>query len=178
MADPARIAAELIVSQRTAFAVAADGVDHCILFTRIAIDVARQRGVRARPLAVSVELRGDRDPSPFLLGVEGRLPEDAPEDAWDGHLVAIFDGRLMVDLAIDTATKYELGLAPEPFVEAVAPDFISGGEIELPVGGGVARYRAHPDRRDYRSLPAWEPGSPEQIAKLADALLWHPERGI
>jgi hypothetical protein len=179
MADPARIAAELIVSQRTAFALAADGVDHCILFTRIAVDVARQRGVRARALAVSVELRGDRDPStPFLLGVEGHLPEDAPEDAWDGHLVAIFDGRLMVDLAIDSATNAELGIRPEPFVEAASPEFVVGGEIELPVEGGIARYRAHPERRDYRNLPAWEPGSPEQIATLADALLWHPDRGI
>lgn len=173
-------AAELLVAHRDALASAVGGeTDHCILFTRIAVDVARKRGVLARPLAVSVELRSSRQPDvPFLLGFKESLPQNAPLDAWDGHLVAILDRRLMVDLSIDSATSPELGIKPTAFAVEVSRDFITGGELEVRIEGGVARYRAHPDRVDFRELPAWRPGSPEQIAALADALLWHPEQGI
>lgn len=147
--------------------------DHCILFTRIALDVCRQRGVRARALPVSVEITADADPEDsVLLGFEGRIPDDAPEDFWDGHLVAILDGRLLVDLSIDSISRPELGVKPEPFVTEVSRGFLSGGVVDLMVRGGRARYHAHPERKDYRGLPAWESGPQDKVAELADALLW------
>lgn len=148
-------------------------VDHCILFTRIAVDVCRQRGVRARPLPVSVEITTDADPEALvLLGVEGRIPEGAPEDFWDGHLVAILESRLLVDLSIDSISRPDLGVEPEPFMTEVPQEFASGGTVDLVVRGGRARYHAHPERKDYRDLPAWQPGPQRKVAEMADALLW------
>jgi hypothetical protein len=149
------------------------GIDHCILFTRIAVDVCRERGVRAKALPVSVEITAAADPeASILLGFEGQRPADAPDDVWDGHLVAILDGRLLVDLSIDSIVRPELGVDPEPFVAEVPPEFVSGGTVDLPVRGGRARYRAQPKRKDYRDLPAWEQAMQDEIVRLADALLW------
>ena len=174
MTDPARIAAELLVAQRNALSEGAGDANHCILFTRIAVDVARARGVRAKPLPVSVEVTGEG--GAFHIG--HGLPPGAPPDMWDGHLVAIFDRRLMVDLSIDQAKRPDLGLDPEPFVVDIPAGFLDGGTLAVPVGGGQAVYTAHPERTGYRQLPAWEPGTPEQIARLADAFLWDSRRRL
>lgn len=178
--DPARIAAELLIAHRQALLKATGGeADHCVLFTRVAVDVCRERGVLAKPLVVSVEFRGDAEPDGTLhYGFAGRIPEGAPPDFWDGHLVAILDRRLMVDLSVDAAARPELGIAPVPFVAEVPTSFLEGGTFEVAVPGGSSRYFAHPSRKDFRDLPAWQPGSPEQTKKLADALLWHPKRRI
>jgi len=157
---------------------AAGGIDECILFTRMAVDVCRERGIRAKPLPVSVEMTATADPgTPVLLGFEGQRPPDAPDDYWDGHLVPILDGRLLVDLSIDSIARPEIDLEPEPFVAEVRPEFLAGGSLDLPVSGGQARYRAHPERRDYRDLPAWAQAKPDEIARLADALLWPAGHG-
>jgi hypothetical protein len=178
--DPALIAGELLVAQRQALLNLTDGErDHCVLFTRIAVDVCRERGVLAKPLVVSVEFRSDTEPDGMLqYGFAGKIPEDAPPDFWDGHLVAILDRRLMVDLSVDAAARPELGIAPVPFVAEVPSSFLVGGTFEIAVPEGSGRYFAHPNRKDFRDLPAWQQGSPEQTKKLADALLWHPERRI
>jgi hypothetical protein len=152
---------------------AAGGSGHCILFTRIAVDVCRERGVRARPLPVSVAITATADPeTPILLGFEGLRPKGAPDDYWDGHLVAILDGRLLVDLSIDSIARPEIGVEPEPLVAEVGPEFVAGGTVDLSVRGGHACYRAQPRRKDYRDLPAWERGEQHEIVRLADALLW------
>jgi hypothetical protein len=172
--DPARLAAEMLVAERSAIAHGVGGeIDHCILFTRIAVDVCRERGIRAKALPVFVAIAADAEPDTvILLGVEGQRPENAPEDFWDGHLVAILDRRLMLDLSIDSIARPELGVEPEPFVAEVLPEFVSGGTVDLLVRGGKARYTAQPERKDYRDLPAWEQATQSEIARLADALLW------
>lgn len=179
MIDRPRAAAELIIAARPAFvqAITEGETDHCVLFTRLAVDLARQRGIPARALPVTVELTGDRAPeTAFVLGAEGAVPEGAPPDTWDGHLVAIFDRRLMVDLSIDSATSTELGIAPAPFVIDVPPEFIQGAEpVTVDVNRGRAVYMPRPDRRDYRDTVAWQPTPPDEVAKLADHILWHPE---
>lgn len=87
--DPARIAAELLVARRSALAKALGSeIDHCVLFTRLAVDVCRARGIRARALPVSVEITANADSDVMiLLGSEGRVPKNAPDDFWDGHLL-------------------------------------------------------------------------------------------
>jgi hypothetical protein len=176
--DSARVAAELLVARRSALARATGGeIDHCILFTRMAVDVCRKRGIRAKALPVSVEITADADSEVLiLLGIKGQKPKDAPDDFWDGHLVAILDHRLLLDLSIDSIARPEIGVEPEPFVAEVSPDFATGGTVDLPVHGGRARYRAQPERKGYRDLPAWERGTEDQIAQLADALLWPSDR--
>jgi hypothetical protein len=154
------------------------GIDQCILFTRIAVDVCRERGIRARALPVSVEITATADPeTSILLGFKGQRPTDAPDDFWDGHLVAIIDGRLLLDLSIDSIARPELGVEPEPFVAEVLPEFISGGTVDLSIRGGQARYSAQPERKDYRDLPAWERATQNEITQLADALLWPEGHG-
>lgn len=177
--DPAQAAAELLVAHRPALARAVGGIDHCILFTRMAVDVCRKRGIGAKALPVSVAMTADADPEvKILLGIEGHEPKDAPDDLWDGHLVAILDRRLLLDLSIDSVARPELGLVPEPFVAEVSPDFAAGGTVNLPVRGGTVRYRAQPERKDYRDLPAWEQATDDEIARLADALLWPSDRRL
>lgn len=175
--DLPRIAADLLVAHRPALAEAAGGPDHCVLFTRMAVDACRERGVLARPLAVSVELRGEDQADPeFRLGFQGDVPMDAPPDFWDGHLVAVLDRRLMVDLSLDSATRPEFGFTPAPLVADVLPQFLEGGSMDVAIEGGTARYFANPDRKDYQDLPAWEQGTPDAIARLAEALLDPPRR--
>lgn len=144
----------------------------------MAVDVCRERGIRAKALPASVEITATSDPEDSItLGIEGQRPADAPDDFWDGHLVAILDGRLLVDLSIDSIARPELGVEPEPFVAEVPSEFVSGGTVDLPVRGGQAQYRAQPQRKDYRDLPAWEQAPPDEIARLADALLWPAGHG-
>lgn len=175
--DPARKAAELLVAHRPALSTATGGeVDQCVLFTRLAIDVCRERGILARPLAVSVELRGAEQGDPaFRLGFEGDRPEDAPPDFWDGHLVAVLDRRLMVDLSLDSANRVELRYAAAPLVAEVSTRFLEGGSMDVAIEGGSARYLADPGRKDFRELPGWKRASPDEIARLTDALLWRVE---
>lgn len=83
---------------------------------------------------MSVEITAIADPeTSILLGFEGQKPTDAPDDFWDGHLVAILDGHLLLYLSIDSIARPELGVEPEPFVAEVLPDFIAGGAFELPM---------------------------------------------
>lgn len=144
----------------------------------MAVDVCRERGIRAKALPVSVEITATADPEvSILLGIEGQRPADAPSDFWDGHLVAILDSRLLVDLSIDSIARPELGVEPDPFVAEVSLEFVSGGTVELPVRGGQAQYRAQPGRKDYRDLPAWKQATRDEISRLADALLWPAGHG-
>lgn len=162
------------MAHRPALVQATGGeVGHCILFTRIAVDVCRARGVPSKALPVSVEITADADhEAQILLGVEGQKPEDAPDDFWDGHLVAILDRRLLLDLSIDSIAGAEIGVQPEPFVVEVSAEFAAGGAVEIGIRGGRARYRAQPEREDFRNSPGWERGTDNQIERLADALLW------
>jgi len=79
-------------------------------------------------------------------------------------------GRPMLQYILDAC--YEAGVSRILLVVGHGKD-----EID-PVAGGEAIYTAQPGRTDYRELPAWEPGTPEQIARLADALLWDKRRRI
>jgi hypothetical protein len=143
----------------------ATGPAECILLTRIAVDVCRACGVLAKPLAVTVELHSDGDPDAIVrLGFPGDIEA---ENVWDGHLVCVADGRLLLDLTIDSMTAPEWGLHPQPFSESVDAAFIAGGQLVVPVTGGRAVYTALPERRDYRGEPKWEPLPPEKIGTLA-----------
>ena len=143
----------------------ATGPAECILLTRVAVDVCRACGVRAKPLAVTVEFHADRDPDALIrLGFPGDV---AGDDIWDGHLVCIADRRLLLDLTIDSMVWPEVGLYPVPFCEPVRGNFLAGGQMTLPVRGGRATYTALPERRDYRSEPKWEQWPTEKIDALA-----------
>lgn len=143
------------------------GTSECIRHTRIAVDVCHHWGVRARALPVAVEINAPGAPMPLRLGFEGDPVEDSrgAETIWDGHLVAMLDGRLMLDLTIDSMARPEFGLKPEPFVVRVPVKF---DRFEVDVDGGRAIYIATPDRTDYRTTPSWSPGlSDKESADMA-----------
>lgn len=142
------------------------GTSECIRHTRLAVDVCHYWGVRARALPVAVEINAPGAPMPLRLGFEGDpVEEDGGEEIWDGHVVAMLDGHLMLDLTIDSMARPEFGLKPVPFVVPAPAGF---ARLEVAVDGGQATYIATPDRIDYRTTPSWSPGlSDKECADMA-----------
>jgi hypothetical protein len=144
------------------------GDGQCIRLTRIAVDVCRLCGIRAKPLAVTVDFKSHTDPEALIrLGFPGDI---AGDDLWDGHLVCIVDGRLLLDLTIETMTWREVDLYPQPFCEPVEPDFLEGGAVTIPVNGGQANYSATPERQDFKDQPGWEEWPADKMQILAEKI--------
>jgi hypothetical protein len=129
---------------------AAYGPGRCIIATRIAIEVCRSRGVRAEPVAVSVDLR--RGIAEGRLGFE---PHGVPHGHWNAHLVAIVDGRRLLDLTLDTASSPTLGFHLRPIAIPAPPGFERGGIADAVVHGTMVRYEAHPEERGFLLLEDW-----------------------
>lgn len=81
-------------------------INHCILGTRVFIEVARYAGLDARPVPVGA-VAMNRAAEPYILA---RTPiEEWPDEAWSvgvyrgngmegpGHLVAVVDGNILVE---------------------------------------------------------------------------------
>lgn len=125
------------------------GPGRCIIATRIAVELAREAGMVATPLAVAVDLT-----SP---GVSGRLgfepPEMVPPGNWNGHLVCVLERRRLVDLTLDTANRP--GLDPRPVSLEIDDEFLAGGVAESRQDEIEIRYEAHPDERGFLKLEDW-----------------------
>ncbi len=140
---------DALLAERPAM-VAAYGLDSCIICTRIAVEIARGQGLRIEPLAVAVRLSKQGLPAGSL----GFTSRPLTTGDWDGHVVAVIEGRHALDLTLDSARMGGFDVVPVTF--EVAPEFRRGdGEATIQVGGTEVRYQARPDEKEYLSLEDW-----------------------
>jgi hypothetical protein len=162
----------------------------CILATKIAVEACRGIGLRARPLPVRAHvfnptwvervkaghvLTPDKETVKEWLragahrvtvgfhGEEERAlvtPHANGSPGWNGHLVAIIEESVLLDLALDQTTRPAHDMHVEP-VAARPPrelfrTFVRG---EAPLEGTVGRctvaYEARPEEKGYLASPDW-----------------------
>ena len=147
------------------------GANACIVGTRVAVEVLRHYELRAEPMAVQVQVynpayvesveRGKSldaiadDPECWSaqLGFTGQPQADGELDM---HVVALVEGRMLLDLTLDqcSAPEHNVVLTPGVFNE-LSPDFASGGTMIYPVNGCNVVYTAHPKEKGYLTAPYW-----------------------
>jgi hypothetical protein len=148
----------------------------CIASTWITIQVMHQLGFSARPLEVRLSVgnaayRRLRD----QLGpprTQAQLAEWSREHgacvvgvgfddgsvAIGGHLVAVVDGRFLVDASIDQATDASHGLTPPPVLYGPIDPLFLSGQIRLQrldVLELFIEYSRHPTTRPYTTSYDW-----------------------
>ena len=132
---------------------AAYGPRRCIICTRVAVEASRAAGLKASPLAVEVDIVM---PSGFEAHM-GFEPSGAvnPGD-WNGHLVAIIENRVLLDLTLDSMTVPGADLYPAPLVAPVDAGFAGGQKETIEVDGGIQiTYTPHPENREFLSREDW-----------------------
>lgn len=154
--------------------------DSCIPATRIAVLALRELGVRAAP--VPCEALVYNAAYVARTTAEGRMPHDVAEaevwwqedrawgigigcrelsepaeGAWNGHLVALIDGRTLLDLAIDQADRPARDISIEDPVLADVPREWRHGDLRfhVPHDGAHVFYKATPDNTGYLTAPDW-----------------------
>lgn len=137
--------------------------NYCILAAAAARDILLAKGWKADVLRVAATVFPD-DPRSVCVSVGGdgdgtRRPAAGPGKWW-GHLVAIADGRWLIDPTLD-----QTGMAPPIVIEF--PDWWLAGKqsILAPVPCGGVRYRAFPGRGGYKSAPDFRPCRRREIVK-------------
>jgi hypothetical protein len=148
--------------------------DSCILHTRIAVDVLRQLGVRARPLAARVTAGNaswtalckqlNRYPLPdewsdetWCLGIGFGADPRKERPGYDGHVIAVVNERWGLDLTLDQASRPAKGMRFAPHYWRVTPEFLRGDAIDAlaTTDGSIVVYQALPEERGFLTVPDW-----------------------
>jgi hypothetical protein len=145
---------------------------YCILAAAAAKDVLQNRGFRAEVMRVEASVIPDDFTFPdggyaITLGKmypDIRLP--ASMGKWKGHLVAIAEGRWIVDPTLDQTRR-----APPMVIEF--PEWWLAGEhsIFVPIPNGRAVYTAWPGKGGYKSSPGFRPSHWKPIARKVVATM-------
>ena len=147
----------------------------CLNMTAVTLELARRFKVKAAPLSVSFEARNaayedfvarfGRAPTTTdnvegAWAVIGGCAKPKVENgAWQGHLVAILDGRWIVDLSIGQAYRPERGIhMPSVLVGPVSNKFLRGEERASTSNdvGATLHYAAVLGDRSYLNLPGFQ----------------------
>jgi hypothetical protein len=132
---------------------AAYGLRRCIVCTRVAIEACRAVELKASPVAVGVDVV-------MPSGFEGHMgfePSGAvnPGD-WNGHLVAVIENRLLLDLTLDSITVPDADLYPGPLIAPVNAKFAKGQMATFEIDDGIeVTYTPHPENREYLTREDW-----------------------
>ena len=155
-------------------------------------------GVRVRPLSVTatffsegfVELSGStggRLPEtreelvewtdrPGVWSVGLGLGEEEP-GRWPGHLVALVEDRLVVDISAGQASRPERGLVVPGVLSFEVPRAFVQGKVDRPLeldDGGVVVYRVRSGDKSFQKSRAWK--RPDRRADAVLALVRLIER--
>jgi hypothetical protein len=172
----------------------------CILSTRIAIDVLDHFGIDAEPLVVRATVsnavfarlcvehgelpdgplmdRWEQEHGAWVLGLGVPAPPGTVPlpRGWPGHLVAVVQRRLLLDLSLDQVNRPERGIGLGPLILPCRPDFLAGRQpfATLP-GGCLVLYDAFPDDRSWHNSPdrakgRWDRLTGAVIRKVRDYL--------
>lgn len=123
----------------------------CIICTRIAVEMCRQRRIPATALPVSVK-------------VENEIAETTLGFSEDGvafgnvniHLVVVIDRSRLLDLTIDQINDPTYGVSVSPVVLDVDKNFLAGRSSITTVQNGVTlTYTAHPEDKQHLTKEDW-----------------------
>jgi hypothetical protein len=143
----------------------------CILHTRLATMLAREAGIRARPLRCNVvvangkwlELAEELDRMPetrewrggeWSLGIgHGR---EVGQPGYDGHVVVVVEERWVLDLTLDQANRPQHGINMHLGYFAVTPEWLRGETMTaFRRDGCFVQYEAVPEDRGFLTVPDW-----------------------
>ena len=154
----------------------------CIFSTRLAVDYLQSKGILAEPMAVSLVAyspefvrRADElgsmpdqqltqqwfEESPAVWSVGVGVPEKASSTSagWEGHLVAIVEGRYLLDLSADQVSRPEKQMLVKPFFCELAlqqESFLSGGTLSVfSKQHALLLYHARLNDRSYAQAADW-----------------------
>jgi hypothetical protein len=139
--------------------------NHCILRTRVGIEVLAAFDVPVTPISVSAHAGTDAywawantgnlddlvgPPPPYSVAVvQGR----GRPGRWPGHLVGRLADDTLADFDLQAFQRPAHALMP-PAAAQIPRDAEGDGWVLMWPGGGIA-YLAHPDDRSYRRAPDW-----------------------
>jgi hypothetical protein len=152
--------------------------DSCIAAARVLVDVFDRLHVKARSLAVAVDVfnpamvarakaEGDRlpaDTEEYQRWVEGSGcwwltlggGGDPEPGKWPGHVGVVAWESVLLDLTLPQATRAQRGIALAPAVIQVGAEFLDGSERRVvAMSGSELHYLARPDDRSFMSSPDW-----------------------
>jgi hypothetical protein len=151
--------------------------DSCIAAARVLIDVFDRLHVRARPLAVAVDVF-----NPAMVArsaaSNGRLPETTEEyqqwieesgcwwltlglgdpepGRWLGHVAVVVWESVLLDLTLPQATRHERGIVLAPAAVQVWPEVLDGSERRVvQMNGCELHYQARPGDRSFMRARDW-----------------------
>ena len=121
-------------------------IDSCIISTRVAVEVMKQLGYAAYPQSVACSVYNaamvkriqklgwpssqeefqawiKEDPSIWSVAIGHRHPG---ETGFVGHLVAIIEKNILVDLSLDQASRPQYNMELCPYARIVTDEFLKG----------------------------------------------------
>jgi hypothetical protein len=173
------------------------GINTCILTARVALEILKHYKVRARvvPLKIAVfnekmverigrEGRPPKDEEESArwatedgswglgIGHSGLVMENR----YDGHLAVLvhYDvddpeiGGLLMDLAIQQASRPQRGIVLEPLIATVPANFTAGEHFMASCNGCVVKYDYFPESTLWTEAPDWR--DPDRRAPIIERL--------
>lgn len=151
------------------------GMNTCILSTRVGLEVLRAFQVRARAVPVRVGIFNE--PMVTRIGKEGRFPREGEVLKWnkedgswglgigetgrveegrfDGHMVLLAHGRVLVDLSIQQSNRPLRKIVLEPFAFTVGDGFLEGEQQTVVLNRCTLRYDYFPEAEGWQMTPDW-----------------------
>lgn len=146
--------------------------DSCIASTGLVIDVLKFFGFSAAALPVQVTifnppmaerwlregipespdvtLAWEKEDGSWALGLGFGPKENGNASGYIGHLVALVEERIVIDLSLDQANRPARSIALSPMAFEVPEEFLSGeGQMEFTAGGCALFYRLRKFDRSY-----------------------------
>ncbi|HXG12914.1 MAG TPA: hypothetical protein VNK04_24365 [Gemmataceae bacterium] len=130
--------------------------------------IARARRIGRAPWTAEELAQWSREDGSWLVHVGGGHPPST--DYWPGHLVALIEGHVLVDLALPQASMPEHQIRLTPLLCDVPAGFAQGlvNHI-LDLNGSQVEYRAFPDKISYQTTPDWS--APDRHADVVETIV-------
>jgi hypothetical protein len=151
--------------------------DSCIVSTIIGIDVLSHFNVLANPLPVQVTIwnpafcKRIQAGQPFPKDIQELdvwvkedgawnvglgLGGDPEPGKWPGHLAVLAEGKYLIDLSLDQASRPHRNINLEPLGMLVTEEFVTGKEPKIiQINDCVLRFLASPGNLGYSKSSDW-----------------------
>ena len=170
--------------------------DCCIAATRITVDALRGLGFQVEPVVVHCQVfnavywnwllahgrwPADMEEAQALVdagahSVDIGNPRDQQQPGgWVGHLVALVEGCLLIDLSLGQATRPAKQMYLPPIAAMIADGFATGTPDDFEMNGCRVRYEPRPGVTSYTASKDWS--IPARHAPVLRAIRNRMKRG-
>lgn len=152
-------------------------VDSCIASTRVIFDLLKR--YELKPRAVACHARVLNPQLVKRINETGRYPQtneeivrwseedgswnvgiggtgERREGRWDGHLVALAFGRVLIDASIDQANRPKHNIELPPIAATVPDGWLEGDQLVVEERGCLVLYKAQPGERRWLQTAGWK----------------------